>query len=82
MSKFYAKIAGLTVGLGALTMGLISHAAVDSDIASSTTALVTSISENVKGVIVTNLPTIGLVAVMIFTILFVWRFAKRFIGGR
>ena len=82
MKNLFAKIAGLTAGLGARAFGLLSHAAVDTDIASSTGALVTSVSDNVKGVILTNLPTIGLIAVMIFTILFVWRFAKKFIGGR
>jgi len=69
------------VGAGALALGSRVFAAVDPDIASTSASVVTTLKENIVGVLTTNLSNIVIVGVMLFSIGFVWRLARRFMGG-
>ncbi|GEM_PF-1207865 len=77
------KMIALFMAIGAgLVSGLNAFAAVDTDVASTTASVVTTMKENLVGVITANIANIVIVAVLVLSITFVWRLAKRFIGGR
>lgn len=83
LSKAQVKMVALFVAIGAgLVSGLNAFAAVDSDVASTTASVVSTMKENLTGVITANIANIVIVAVLVLSITFVWRLAKRFIGGR
>jgi hypothetical protein len=71
----------MAIGAG-LVSGLNAFAAVDADVASTTASVVSTMKENLTGVITANIANIVIVAVLVLSITFVWRLAKRFIGGR
>lgn len=78
-----SKLAALAVVLGAgLAFAKSSFAAVDADVASTTASIVTTLKENISGVITANIANIVIVGVLVFSILFIWRLAKRFMSGR
>lgn len=58
------------------------YAAVDPDVASTTSAVSSTMKENIISVIDTNVPTLVIIGVIIIGIFFVWRFGKRMVGGR
>ena len=68
------------VGLACLTfiVGLPAFAAVDADVASTTGMVVDTMKENIIGVITANISNIVIVGVIIFSISFVYRLARRF----
>lgn len=61
-----------------LLIGLPAFAAVDSDVASTTEMVVSTMKENIIGVINTNISNIVIVGVIIFSIGFVYKLARRF----
>ncbi len=61
-----------------LVVGIQAHAAVDADVASTTASVVSTMKENIIGVITANIADIVIVGVIIFSISFVYRLAKRF----
>ena len=74
-----AKVATFGLALaGGLAAGTNVFAAVDPDVASSTALVVDTMKENVTGVITANIANIVIVGVIIFSISFVWRLARRF----
>lgn len=74
-----AKITAFGLALaGGLLAGSSAFAAVDPDVASTTETLVTTMKENVTGVITANIANIVIVGVIIFSLTFVWRLARRF----
>jgi len=75
-----AKIATLSLAVagGVLALGSNAFAAVDADVASSTEIVVTTMKENITGVITANIANIVIVGVIIFSIGFVWKLARRF----
>lgn len=74
-----AKTAALLTAVvgGALVAGN-AFAAVDPDVASTTQQMVSTMKENVTGVITTNISQIVIVGVIIFSLTFVWRLARKF----
>lgn len=72
------KLTALTLALGGVLAGSSAFAAVDADVASTTATVVNTMKENVIGVITTNISNIVIVGVIIFSIGFVWRLARRF----
>lgn len=68
---------GLAVA-GGLLAGANAFAAVDADVASTTATVVDTMKENVVGVISANIANIVIVGVIIFSLGFVWRLARRF----
>lgn len=79
ISASQAKTAALVTAVvgGALAAGN-AFAAVDPDVASTTQTMVSTMKENVTGVITTNISQIVIVGVIIFSLTFVWRLARRF----
>jgi len=74
-----AKITAFSLAVaGGLLAGTNAFAAVDSDVASTTGMVVDTMKENVVGVITANIANIVIVGVIIFSIGFVWRLARRF----
>jgi ABC-type lipopolysaccharide export system ATPase subunit len=69
------------IGAGALALGSHVFAAVDPDVASTSQSVVTTLKDNITGVLIANLPNIVIVGVMLFSIGFVWRLARHFMGG-
>lgn len=63
---------------GVLALGSSVYAAVDPEVASSTNIVVTTMKENISGVISANISNIVIVGVIIFSIGFVWKLARRF----
>ncbi len=63
-----------TVGMAATT----AFAAVDPDIASTTSGMSTTVKDNLMGVLISNLPTIVIVGVAVLAIGFIWRLFRRF----
>ncbi len=84
--KIKAKLGLITkvvsVACMSLLIGLPAFAAVDADVASTTGVVVSTMKENIIGVITTNIADIVIVGVIIFSITFVYRLAKKFMGGR
>lgn len=79
MSGKEVKVAALaTAIIGGLTIATNAFAAVDPDVASTTQTLVSTMKENVTGVITTNISQIVIVGVIIFSLTFVWKLARRF----
>lgn len=77
-TKANAKVAALALTVGGLLASSAAHAAVDPDVASTTQQLVSTMKENVTGVITTNISQIVIVGVIIFSLTFVWKLARRF----
>ena len=79
ISTSQAKTAALLTAVvgGALAAGN-AFAAVDPDVASTTQQMVSTMKENVTGVITTNISQIVIVGVIIFSLTFVWRLARKF----
>ena len=79
ISKSRAKLAVLSL---ALAVGVMSasnvFAAVDADVASTTSGIVTTMKDNIVGVITANISNIVLVGVIVFSIGFIWKLARRF----
>lgn len=74
-----AKVAAFGLALtGGLLAGSNVFAAVDPAVASSTALVVDTMKENVTGVITANIANIVIVGVIIFSLTFVWRLARRF----
>ena len=74
-----AKIAAIAlVVAGGLLSASNAFAAVDPDVASTTQQVVGTMKENVTGVITTNINQIVIVGVIIFSLSFIWRLARRF----
>ena len=59
-------------------VGLPAFAAVDADVASTTASVVATMKENIIGVITANISDIVIVGVIIFSISFVYKLARRF----
>ena len=79
-AKSKAKITTLSLAVlgGILALGSNVFAAVDPDVASTTGTVVTTMKDNVTGVITANIANIVIVGVIIFSIGFVWKLARRF----
>ena len=77
-SKAKISIFSLAVAGGVMAFGSSVFAAVDSDVASTTAIVVDTMKENVIGVITANIANIVIVGVIIFSIGFVWKLARRF----
>lgn len=73
-----AKLTAISLAIGGVLAGSSAFAAVDPDVASSTATVVNTMKENVAGVITANVANIVIVGVIIFSIGFVWRLARRF----
>lgn len=74
-----AKVAALATAIvGGVLAASNVFAAVDPDVASTTQQLVTTMKENVTGVITTNISQIVIVGVIIFSLTFVWKLSKKF----
>jgi len=76
-SKAKLTALSLAVAGGVLAAGN-AFAAVDPDVASTTQTMVSTMKENVTGVITTNIAQIVIVGVIIFSLTFVWRLARKF----
>ena len=76
-SKTKLTVLSLTIA-GGLLAGTNAFAAVDPDVAATTSSVVTTMKENIIGVITTNIANIVIVGVIIFSIGFVWRLSRRF----
>ena len=68
----------LTAIVGGIAVAGNAFAAVDPDVASTTQQMVSVMKENVTGVITTNISQIVIVGVIIFSLTFVWRLARKF----
>ncbi|MCD6556434.1 MAG: hypothetical protein J7K64_04500 [Bacteroidales bacterium] len=73
MIAFALALAG-----GILSFGSSAFAAVDPAVASTTGMVVDTMKENIIGVITANISNIVIVGVIIFSIGFVWKLARRF----
>ena len=78
IAKNYGKLTALTLALAGGLLGSNAFAAVDLDVAATTASVVDTMKENVIGVITANIANIVIVGVIIFSIGFVWRLARRF----
>jgi hypothetical protein len=74
-----AKVMAIAFALaGGLLTGSNVFAAVDPDVASTTGMVVDTMKENVTGAITANIANIVIVGVIIFSITFIWKLARRF----
>lgn len=86
MTKIKGFISGSKTKLTALSLAIAGgvlagsnvFAAVDPAVSSTTSMVVDTMKENVTGVISTNIANIVIVGVIIFSIGFVWKLARRF----
>lgn len=78
ISNSGAKLTALTLALAGGLLASSAHAAVDLDVSATTATVVDTMKENVIGVITANIANIVIVGVIIFSIGFVWRLARRF----
>ncbi|MDO8261263.1 MAG: hypothetical protein Q7T50_07290 [Candidatus Magasanikbacteria bacterium] len=75
-----AKIMALSLVIlgGVSIFGTNALAAVDPDVTATTGLVVTTMKENITGVITANIASIVIVGVIIFSIGFVWKLTRRF----
>jgi len=74
-----AKVLAVAFALaGGLLIGSSVFAAVDPDVTATTATVVDTMKENVTGAITANIANIVIVGVIIFSITFIWRLARRF----
>lgn len=75
-----AKIIALSLAIlgGVSIFGSNAFAAVDPDVTATTGLVVTTMKENITGVITANIASIVIVGVIIFSIGFVWKLTRRF----
>ncbi len=74
-----AKIAAFSLALaGGLIAVTPTFAAVDPAVASTTGMVVDTMKENVVGAITANISNIVIVGVIIFSLTFIWKLARRF----
>ena len=79
LSGTKAKITSYSLAVaGGLLVGSTAFAAVDPDVASTTSLVVDTMKENVVGVITVNIANIVIVGVIIFSIGFVWKLSRKF----
>jgi hypothetical protein len=79
ISKSNARLTALSFAVaGSLLAGSKVFAAVDPDVAATTDIVVTSMKDNIVGVITANIANIVIVGVIIFSISFVWKLSRRF----
>ena len=79
ISSTKAKLSALSLAIaGGVLVAGNAFAAVDPDVASTTQQMVSTMKENVTGVITTNISQIVIVGVIIFSLTFVWRLARKF----
>lgn len=79
ISNSKAKLSALSLAIaGGVLVAGNAFAAVDPDVASTTQTMVSTMKENVTGVITTNISQIVIVGVIIFSLTFVWRLARKF----
>ena len=79
LSGTKAKISAFSIAVaGGLLAGSSAFAAVDPDVASTTSMVVDTMKENVVGVITVNIANIVIVGVIIFSIGFVWKLSRKF----
>ena len=76
-NKAKLSVLSLSIACGLLA-GSNAFAAVDADVASTTASVVNTMKENVVGVITANIANIVIVGVIIFSLSFVWKLARRF----
>ena len=57
-------------------------AEVDTDIATLASTTVDTFKENMIGILSSNISNIVIVGVAVLGVLILWRFARRFVGGR
>lgn len=73
------KVAAISTAIvGGLLAAGNAFAAVDPDVAATTQGMVTTMKENVTGVITTNINQIVIVGVIIFSLGFIWKLSKKF----
>jgi len=73
-----SKTLALSLAVGGLLFGSSAFAAVDPAVSSTTAIVVDTMKENITGVITANIANIVIVGVIIFSIGFVWKLARRF----
>jgi len=82
LEKLQNKVFGIWSAIGMVCLsfivGLPAFAAVDADVASTTASVVATMKENIIGVITANISDIVIVGVIIFSISFVYKLARRF----
>jgi hypothetical protein len=79
-----AKISAFSLAIfgSVVAFGHNAFAAVDADVASTSQTVVTTLKENVTGIITANIANIVIVGVIIFGVLFVWKLSKKIMSGR
>ena len=79
-----AKISALSLAVigGTAALGGRAFAAVDPDVASTSQTVVTTLKENVTGIITANISNIVIVGVIIFGVLFIWKLSKKIMSGK
>ena len=78
IKKYLGLVAAVGTACFSLFVGNFAFAAVDADVASTTGMVVDTMKENIIGVITANIANIVIVGVIIFSISFVYRLARRF----
>ncbi len=74
-----AKVMAFSLALmGGLIAATPTFAAVDPAVASTTGMVVDTMKENVVGAITANISNIVIVGVIIFSLTFIWKLARRF----
>lgn len=78
------KISALSLAIfgSVVAFGHNAFAAVDPDVASTSQTVVTTLKENVTGIITANIANIVIVGVIVFGVLFVWKLSKKIMSGR
>lgn len=81
MFKKIAYFAGAAVtAVGTLALGPFAHAAADSDVLTAASTTVSTLKDNIIGVITANIGTIAIVAAAIVGIMVVYRLLRRMVG--
>ncbi len=80
LEKVNTKILGISLGIAGGASLFVSKvsAAVDPDVASTSAMVADTMKENVTGIISANVGKIVIVGVIIFSIGFTWKLARRF----
>jgi len=75
------KYASVGVGLMGSLIGLSALAAADEELTNATTAVATSMKENVMASLIAALPVVIIPGLLIIGAFLIWKFGKKFVRG-
>jgi len=76
----FKKLFGILLSVGSFAVGASAFAAADSDVLTAASTTITTLKDNILGVITANIGLIAICAAALVAILVVYRLLRRMVG--